>query len=262
MLTLLKIMLNETHKGLIILWDYKFNLLMQLFGIFFIVIGIMFFVGQGQITGEQVTTTILGFIITMYATESVSSMSWELMGEAQAGTLEQMYMSPAPTQIVILGRSIASMISATLQMLLLTSVILLLFRVQIPLNWQMLPILGITMIGLFGIGYLVGGMTLVFKQVGPLANLLQNFVIMANGTFLPVAMMPVWLGTIVQFVPSTLGIILLRRVALEGASLSSLVSDNSLLILTLHSIAFFIIGWLGFAFCERYAKRQGSLGQY
>jgi hypothetical protein len=37
--------LNETRKGLLILWDYKFNLLIEWFGLIFIFVGIMFFVG-------------------------------------------------------------------------------------------------------------------------------------------------------------------------------------------------------------------------
>lgn len=261
-MTAINIILNETRKGLIIIWDYKFNMLMQMFGILFIFVGIMFFVGQGNITPEQVTSTILGAVITFYVMESISSMSWELMSEAQAGTLEQMYMSPVPTQLVIIGRYFASMISATIQMLIICTALILLFQVPIQFSWSMIPIFLLTIPSLLGIGYLVGGLTLVFKQIGPVANLIQNLMMISNGTFLPVAFMPAWMALLVKFLPSTLGIILIRRAVLEDVSLASMVGDGSLLILVLHSIGFFIIGWLGFAFCENIARKQGSLGQY
>lgn len=262
MTTLLYATLNETHKGLLILWDYKVSVLIQLIGIVIIVVGLMFFVGRGQITEAQVASTLLGFIITFYALEAISNMSWALMNEAQSGTLEQMYMSPAPSQLIILGRSLASMVSATIQLVLALVVLMLLFKVRLPLTLNIVPVLLITLIGLIGFGYVVGGMTLIFKQIGPLANIIQNMLFVVNGTFVPVEFMPGWLADIATLIPSTLGIILLRRLVLEGHSLATIWTDGSLLWLTVHSALFFLLGWLIYALCERVARRQGTLGQY
>jgi ABC-2 type transport system permease protein len=254
--------INETRKGLIIMWDYKFSMLMELFGIGMIFIGITFFVGQGNITQEQIASTILGFFITFYAMATISTMSWALMNEAQTGTLEQMYMSPTSTQLIILGRSLASLVASTVQVVIVGAVILLLFRVNLALSIHTIPVMVITLFGLLGVGYLIGGLTLIFKQVGPIANMMQNLLLLVNGTFLPVSMMPAWMGLIVQFVPSTLGIILLRRVVLDGNTTAALISDGSLLVLAAHSTAFFVGGWILYAICERIARQQGSLGQY
>lgn len=261
-MTMINATFNETRKGLIILWDYRFSMLTEIFGIFMIVIGIMFFVGQGSITQEQVVSTSLGFIITFYAMNAISNMSWSLMQEAQAGTLEQMYMSPAPTPLIILGRSFASLASGTVEMFLVTVAVLLVFRTTLPLSWEMIPIFLITLVGLFGFGYIVGGITLVFKQVGPIANIIQNFLMIGNGTFLPIAMMPAWMASAVSLIPSTLGIVMLRRIGLEGASLTTLWADGSLAILIVHSVVFFILGWIIYKWCENIARKQGSLGQY
>ncbi len=254
--------INETRKGLIILWDYKFSVAIQMLGIFMIIIGIMFFAGQGEITNEQVASTLLGFIITYFAMDTLSNMSWSLMTEAQSGTLEQMYMSPAPSQLIVLGRSFSSLISASIQVVIMLLVMIPLFGVTFNFTLDALVILAITLIGLLGFGYLMGGLTLIFKQIGPLANIIQNFVLIANGTFLPVALMPTWMASAVQLIPSTLGIVALRKVVLDGMSLSELAADGTLGILTLHSVAFFMLGWFIFAYCERIARRRGSLGQY
>lgn len=253
---------NETRKGLIIFWDYKFSMIAQLFGIFFILIGIMFFVGQGSITKEQVASTVIGFIVTFYAMETVSNMSWALMTEAQAGTLEQMYMSPASPQLIILGRSFASLLTATVEMGIVVIVTMLLFQVSLPFTLDIIPILLITIIGLLGFGYFVGGLTLIFKQVGPIANILQNFLLIGNGTFLPVSMMPAWLGAISLAFPSTYGIVLMRRIMLDGESLMMLVNDGSLMWLGAQSVFYFFLGWGIYQVCENIARKQGSLGQY
>lgn len=47
---------------------------------------------------------------------------------------------------------------------------------------------------------------------------MQNFLLIGNGTFLPIAMMPTWMATAVSLIPSTLGIVLMRRVAIDGDS--------------------------------------------
>lgn len=253
---------NETRKGLIIMWDYKFSIMTQLFGIFFILIGIMFFVGQGSITQEQVASTVIGFIITFYAMETVSNMSWALMNEAQTGTLEQMYMSPVPTQLIILGRSFASLVSATVQMIIVVIITMLLFQVSLPLTLDIIPILLITIVGLLGFGYFVGGLTLIFKQIGPIANILQNFLLIGNGTFLPVSMMPGWLSVISLAFPSTYGIVLMRRIMLDGETLMMLANDGSLMWLGAQSVFYFFLGWGIYQFCENIARKQGSLGQY
>ncbi|HRF99198.1 MAG TPA: ABC transporter permease, partial [Aggregatilineales bacterium] len=171
MVSSLNITLNETRKGLIILWDYKFSLLIQLLGIGMIFIGIMFFVGQGELEQAALASSMLGFIITFYAMETLSNMSYALTAEAQAGTLEQIYMSPAPSSLVVLGRSFSSLISATIQLVIIATLLLLLFQISLPFRWEIIPILFITMLGLLGFGYLIGGMTLIFKQVGPFANI-------------------------------------------------------------------------------------------
>ena len=105
--------LSETRKGLLIVWSYRFNTvtLMVRLSLFFVLITLI--IGGGSLDTERLAPTLLGYIIWFYAAVSISSMSYNLMEEAQAGTLEQMYMTTAPTGIIVLGRSIASVVIGT-----------------------------------------------------------------------------------------------------------------------------------------------------
>jgi ABC-2 type transport system permease protein len=123
-------------------------------------------------------------------------------------------------------------------------------------------ILLLTLLGILGFGFLIAGAVLVWKQVESLANLVQNVLLFLNGSLLPVEQMPPWLTAVGHVFPSTQGIIVLRRVILDGLSLSSAWQDGSLPWLIAHSGLFLLVGWIVFAVCERTAKRQGSLGQY
>jgi ABC-2 type transport system permease protein len=255
-------MSNETRKGLAIFWDYKFSILVELLGIGMVFTGVVFFVGRGELAQADLQSSLLGFLITSYAIVMVSQMSWNLTNEAQTGTLEQMYMSPIPSGLLIFGRTIATLITGTIELLIVATALILALNIHIAFDWQMIPVLLITLIGLAGFGYMVAGATIVFKQVGPLANIVENLLLFINGTFLPVDYMPGWLATIARIYPTTQGIIVLRQIALDGLSLHEVWTDGSLILLIAHSLVFLILGWLVFVWCERVARRRGTLGQY
>lgn len=253
---------SETRKGLLLMWDYRFNLFMQLFMLSFIFVGISFFMGQGELQPEALASTLLGYLVWFYAVGAISNMSWNLMEEMQAGTLEQMYMSPAPSSMILIGRVLSTMISTTVMVSIVAVALMLLLGVQLPMRLEGLPVLGITLIGLFGFGFIIGGATLLFKQVEALANLAQYVLLFLNGSLLPVDQLPPTIEAFALSLPSTQGIIVLRNVVLEGQSLVAAWNDQSLIWLTVHSVVYFVVGLIIFKWCEKRARTLGSLGHY
>jgi len=118
------------------------------------------------------------------------------------------------------------------------------------------------MIGLIGFGYAIGGLTLVYKQVGSVSNLLTNVLLFLNGSLLPVHHFPAWLETIAVFLPTTQGIIVLRKVVIDDMSLLAVWEDGSMAFLAAQSVFYLAVGWAMFIVGERVAKRRGTLGQY
>ena len=258
----LAVMLNETRKALLILWDYRFSTLMEFFMIGMVFAGVLLFTGQGQLLPEQLTSALLGFLLTIYVMETLSRMSFTLMGEAQAGTLEQMYMSPVSSAFLLTGQTLASFIVATGYLLIIVPALMFIFDIQMALPLASLPIILLTLVGVAGFGFLMAGMTIVFKQVGPLSNMLSNLLLFVNGTFLPVDRMPDWLASAAKIMPSTQGIVALRQVATDGMTLAQVWSDGTLVFLAVHSVFFLVAGWLVFRWCEDVARRRGTLGYY
>jgi len=83
-----------------------------------------------------------------------------------------------------------------------------------------------------------------------------------TGSLLPVSHFPNWLADIAKTLPITQGIIVLRNIELNGQSLATTWANGSLLWLIVHSAIYLSTGWIIFKWCERIAKRQGSLSQY
>lgn len=253
---------GQVRKELLIAWTYKTNQLINIAALGCMFVGIGLMMGDGELDPSELAPMFLGYMTWFYALSAIMELSSGLRGEMSAGTLEQMSMSPAPIGLVMLGRVIANLILSTAHILIQAVVLFLLLDIHLPMRWEGIPVLLLTLVGVFGFGFIVAGATLVFKQVESVANLIQNMLLFLNGTILPVENMPDWLAGIARTLPSTQGIVVIRRVVLGGQSLSAVWQDGSLIWLIVHSAIYFAIGWVVFTCCERVAKKQGSLGQY
>jgi ABC-2 type transport system permease protein len=255
-------MLNQTQKGLYIYWSYRFNLWIWQLSIAVFFVGIGLLLGGGELKPEELAGTLLGFLVWYYAVIAIANMSFILMEEAQAGTLEQTYMSPTPTATIFVGRVLSTTIISTISVSTVGTAIALVLGIHIPLTWEAFPVFVLTMLGLFGLGYAIGGATIVFKRVFALSDLVIDALLFFNGSLLPVDKLPGVLEGITKFLPTTQGIIVLRKIILDGHSLASVWADGSLVFLLVHSAGLLAAGWLVFQYAERIAKRRGTLGQY
>lgn len=262
MKTALVAILGETRKGLLITWTYRANAAVTIFTLGCVFVGIGFLMGGGELNPEQLTSTLLGYLVWFYALMAIGDIAWGLRGEMQTGTLEQMSMSPLSVGLLLLGRSLANFLVSTIQVCIIGGAMYLIADIRIPMRWEGLLVLALTLAGIYGSGFIVAGATLVYKQFESFANLMQNGLLFLSGALLPVDDMPGWLAAIARTLPSTQGIVVLRRVILDGRSLVAVWQDGSLVWLIVHSAIYLTAGWLFFSVCEQFAKRQGSLGQY
>ncbi|VBB05108.1 abc-2 type transporter [Lucifera butyrica] len=259
---IIKTMLNETYKGLLIAWNYKFETFLQLIMMGIVFTGIGFITGGGRISSGQMTFTLIGYSLWLYSSIIIAGMCRDLLGEAQAGTLEQIFMSPVPVALILIGRSFATLITATVNILLFTLAVLWGFQIHISWQWQSLVIFMITLAGLFGFGFLIAGAALVFKRIGELAGLTANALLFLNGSMLPVEKFPPWLAVVAKSLPTTQGVILLRETLLKLQPMDRLWQDGSLSFLCSQSVFYFGGGLLFFMWCVRRAKMAGTLGYY
>jgi ABC-2 type transport system permease protein len=261
-MALLTAILGEMRKGLLTSWTYRVNTLAGTLTLGFIFVSVGFLLGGGLLAPQDLAPALLGYLTWIFVSSAVSDLSYGLQAEISAGTLEQMVMSPTPLGLLLMGRVLANMIIAAIQVSLMATAMIVLLGVRIPFRWQGLPVLGTTLVGVFGFGFAVAGATLVLKQVQSVIALLNNALAFLNGTFLPVSAMPAWMAVISRALPSTRGVTVLRQVVLEGHSLGVVWRDGSLLWLAVQSIVYFAAGWLVLVRCERVAKQRGSLGRY
>lgn len=253
---------NEVAKGLIDLWRGKVASFLELilFALFFL--AITFALGRGAFQQEQVALLLLGFVGYIFFHMQTNRLFWGLLGEMQSGTLEQMYLSPLPSWLLTIGLQAASVVEAALSAIVLYLLIYLVAPVTMPLRWVALLPLVALVVGSVGYSLILGGLTLLFKRLEILKDVFQFVVMIFGGVFVSLDRMPGWMATVAQFLPLTPGVEVLRKMLLEGVSLLALSSDGTLLWLVGSAAVYLLLGIVIFRWCERLAKRRGTLGQY
>ncbi len=204
--------------------------------------------------GEGLEGLVVGYLVWTFAIIAYSDLSWELMREAQQGTLEQLYMSPQGFRFVSASWIVASFlvslvwIAALLGLMMLTTGRVLRFPVG-----TVLPLLLLTVAPVYGIGFAMAGLALVYKRIQAFFQILQ-FV------FVALVALPAdapW-G---KALPLALGTRLLGRAMADGETLATL-PPLDLLALAGTAAFYLLVGVAVFRVFEGIAKDRGLLAHY
>lgn len=253
---------NEVRKRFLIMWDYRFNLFLETVLFIFIFLAMGLIKGDGVIDPTGAAPTLLGYMMWYCSYVMVFDMNRNMAYEVQHGTLEQMYMSPVPITLLTFAWSIAALIKCALFVGLMGGFLIVVVSIKIPWNWDAALITLVTVVGLYGFGFICLGLTLVFKQTSAIVGLYQNMLLFLNGSIMSVERFPGWIESFANTLPTTQGTSLLNRVLLGDDDIYSIWQDGTLFSLAVNSLVYLVVGVFIFAYCEYWAKKQGSLGIY
>ncbi|MFQ6090009.1 MAG: ABC transporter permease [Candidatus Bipolaricaulia bacterium] len=248
-------------KEYIYLKRYYFNTLSGIITIY--IVFLIIFYGAKALLGGSASPSfgntlsgiVVGFMVWTFALFAYSDLSWAMIQEAQQGTLEQLYMTPLGFGWVAIFRVVATFIFNALIVILILFLMMASSGRWLHLDFLSLtPLILLTVAGVYGIGFLMGGLALVFKQVQAAFQILQFvfvFLIAAPADKFP----------LMKFLPLSLGTQLIGKVMIGDASLASLPLGD-LLFLIANSAFYFGLGFLAFKFFENVARNRGLLGHY
>ncbi len=280
MLGFLTIIKAEVVRSYIIMRRYWFRTLVGLVVGYGMLVGTIFiFVTNRAAIDEAVAgrfedatgamNFLLGLIIGLFAFGIVGLFTQGLQGMARSGVLEQLCMSPHGLATNFLARATVSAWNS------ITSSAIMVFLVSQTfdqaIHWDTLPVLALlllTFANLLGFGYLMGGLVLVFKQVGQVAVLLR---LALFGLAIPIdrqflidnpAVAP-----LLHLLPITDAAVCLKYVLIEN---QGAVNGDPMSVFLLPSFYFLIInvviwnllGVTGFKLMENWSRYKGTLGAY
>lgn len=129
-------------------------------------------------------------IFTFVYLQSVKTF-WRLLAEIQTGTLEQNYLSPIPAWVnIAVGRLLAAVVETAIVVAVLFAVTSL--AVDLQLTWRpdaLIP-LGFAVAGGAGYSLMIAGLTLAWKRVELLQELVLVLIMFGSGSMLPLTNCP------------------------------------------------------------------------
>lgn len=263
---------NEIDKGLRFGWAERKQILLELS--MFVPMFFLFAAVAGQ--GDEIVIgdfewsfddrrtgwLLVGFVAGMFFFLQAQKMFWRLLGEIQAGTLEQVYLSPLPSWLLTaVGRVLASILETLVVVGSLYAAVTLTVGVDIAWHPAALIALAFLVVGSVGYSLAVGGLTLVWKRTEMLNDALVMVIFFAGGVMVALDDLPGWLAGIGRLLPVSHPIHALRSTLLDSQPLA-LTGDGGLLAMTAVAAAWFAGGALAFHLGDRRARRHGTLTRY
>lgn len=264
---------NEIRKGLRFAWSERAQILIELpmFAVFIILLGPL--LGQGtkitsgavdwSLNSQTTSAMIVWFVPFIFFYMQVVKMFWRLLGEIQAGTIEQVYLSPLPSWLVAAAGRVIAALAETLFVAAATYGIVSAF-VTIHLHWTIAALLPtvMVMIAAIGLSLIIAGATVVYKRIQLVNDTVLMLIMVFSASAVPLIQVPGWWTAISHAFPLTDGVGNLYNLMIAHRPASTAWGIGGLVPLVTISIGYLIAGILAFGIGERVAKRRGTLGRY
>jgi len=205
----------------------------------------------------------VGFILWLFALNSIGHFSNAIRDEAQIGILEQIALSPSGLITNLWGRAIGKTIADCLTIGMVLVTIILTTRISLsfpPLSVAIVFLL--TLSGLYGLAFFFGGLTLIYKRLGNVTIVVRFAFLILTGAVTPVENFPGWLQVVAKTLPMTQGLKILRLLMIENTPFVAVVQSGDLVRLIFNSACYIVLGLVSFRMFEGFARDRGLLGVY
>src|SRR3984893_4610719 len=253
--------------------SYRMQFFLQIFSIL-IVVTTLFFISK-IFTGfpdprfaqwrDPLAAWLTGLAVLNYFMTGFSSLANAIRQEQVQGTLESVLMTPIGIPTVIVASSAWDFVQATFFSFLYLLYGWLFFNVHYRGSFLLaLMFLVLTTVVLSCLGILSASFAMVFKRGDPFGVFLGTGSALFSGVFFPTQLISQYAGagvaSISRALPPTYGLDGIRRVLIEGQSLTEVQQPLITLLIFLIVLLPFSL-WV-FNRAVRRAKREGSLIQY
>lgn len=250
--------------------SYRLSIATQLVGLLFTVFPMYWITGALQPSMARTIATesdqffafvLVGSLALMMVNSAMVSLSNAISGGISSGYFESLLMTRASVPALLVGLSSYNLAYSLLRASFMVAAG---WVIGASIVWgNILPaffILVLLMVAHFGIGLFAAALVTAFRTAGPVTTVVTLVSTFFGGVYYPVSQLPSWLGLIAKVTPMAYGLSSLRRVLLQGESLSSVAGD--LAILAVIAAVLLALGSVAMKWSLDYAKRAGSLGAY
>jgi ABC-2 type transport system permease protein len=212
-------------------------------------------------TGDYMSFILLGTVLTNFILTVFWGMGYALKNDMDAGVLESNWLTPVPRLLILVGRTLSSLLVTMITSLIMLVIASALFGFKPTGNTLAAFLTAIPMlIGLYGFGFAFAAVVLLIREANTLVDVSSFLVQGFSGTNFPVKSLPTWLIPISLILPLTYGLDAVRGLILRTKTLLPINVEIVILI-----VFMFVMLWFGawvFNRVERRVRTLGTLGQH
>jgi ABC-2 type transport system permease protein len=195
---------------------------------------------------RSVNYMVPGVVAVLISMITIMLTSMAIVREREAGTLEQVMVTPISSRAFILGKTIPFAILAFLEISVALAVGTLWFRIPFAGSWGLLY--GLAFVFIFttlGVGMLISTVSTTQQQAMFFAWFFSLFTVMMSGFFTPIENMPRLLQYVTLLNPMRYFMKVIRGIMMKGAGVDTLYPE--ILAMVAFSAAIFTISWVRFS---------------
>lgn len=195
------------------------------------------------------STFIISYVFWYFSLSVITDPGWVIVNESSRGTIEQWWLSPYPFWGILLSKIIAGNLVNSLRTIMLLILIMITTRPDILFNLQTIIILFIALVGMYGVGFILAGFSIMYKRIQDIIPILQ-YILLATIS-LPA----------INHVSFTLIPIYSSSILLKKSIIGKNIAFFEYGLFTASSVLVFILGVLFFICCEKNVRKKGNLSK-
>jgi ABC-2 type transport system permease protein len=212
-------------------------------------------------TADFMSFILVGTVLHNFTGAVFWGLGYSLKTDMDAGVLEANWLAPMPRVLLLVGRTLTSLLTTAITSGIMLLLAALLFGFAPTGNvWAALLTLAPALIGLYGFGFAFAALVLILREANTLVDVSNFLVSLLSGTEFPVQALPRWLLPFSLALPLTYGLDAARGWLLGTRTLLPLEWELAILVICMFLLVG--LGWAAFAALERRVRRLGTLGQH
>jgi ABC-2 type transport system permease protein len=269
----LRAMMAIARKDWLHFWRYPLNALSAVFQPI-IWLTPVYFMGQAfSVSGEArgfavysgttdyISFVLIGAVLTNFIMAVFWGMGYALKNDMDTGVLETNWLTPTPRLLLLVGRTLTSLLVTAITSAAMLLIAGLLFGFRPTGNVIQAFLITLPMLlGLYGFGFAFAALVMIVREANTMVDVGSFIVQIFSGTNFPVNSLPGWLLPVSMILPLTYGIDAVRGWLLHTSTLLPIHIEVLLVILSMFLMTG--VGVWAFNRLERRVRMLGTLSQH
>lgn len=253
----------EVKRWLILVKRYPISFIASAGSLYLIFLGMFFGSGSARRDPMVMADVLVGYLMWIFVFSALGDFSDLIIDESLTGTYEQLCINQVSIMWILFCRALTRLFTSLL--IIITNLLIITVTTGIKLNLNFIPvlvILGLSILGLYGFGFMLAALALIFKRIGPVVSVLQYIFLFLTGAIISLENFPKIIKAIGESLPLTAGIEAMRMSAVAQIPLREIVNTPIFGNLLLSAVIYIFLGAITFIAADNYGKKKGLLGQY